>query len=115
MSARFYIVILTNFLGLRVEWAKSRARALRWIEELTLLREEMRRVLTYFQWKAQWWLTIAASHPGDSCAVQRAFKTYANRQISTLQKLAVKFKNEWENECRVKGLPVINELKLLEL
>lgn len=101
--------------GLRVEWAKSHARALRWIEELTLLREEMRRVLTYFQWKAYWWSTKAKSHPSDTGNVQEGFKAYANRQISILQKLAVKFKTEWEKKSGVKGLPVFDELDLLKL
>jgi len=39
---------------LRVEWVKSRARAARAHEEVLLLREEMRRVLEFLQWKANW-------------------------------------------------------------
>ncbi|KAG0691527.1 hypothetical protein DFH29DRAFT_1010861 [Suillus ampliporus] len=38
--------------GVRIEWCKSRARALRWSEEVELLREEMRRVLQFFAWQA---------------------------------------------------------------
>src|SRR5882762_2397788 len=34
-------------LALRVEWAKSQARADRWNEEVVLLDEEMRRVIEY--------------------------------------------------------------------
>ncbi|KAG2028626.1 hypothetical protein BDR03DRAFT_818726, partial [Suillus americanus] len=41
--------------GVRVEWCKSRARALRWAEEVDLLQEEMRRVLQFFNWQANWW------------------------------------------------------------
>ncbi|KAJ6459377.1 hypothetical protein C8R47DRAFT_1081340 [Mycena vitilis] len=40
---------------IRVEWAKARARADRWQEELILLEEEMRRVLEFCSWKARWW------------------------------------------------------------
>ncbi len=40
---------------LRAEWARSRARVRRATEEVTLLREEMRRVLQFLQWKAKWW------------------------------------------------------------
>ena len=40
---------------LRSEWAKSRARADRASEEVLLVREEMRRTLEYFNWKATWW------------------------------------------------------------
>lgn len=41
---------------LRVEWAKSRVRAARCREEVLLLREEMRRVLAFLEWKSSWWL-----------------------------------------------------------
>ncbi|KAG1845839.1 hypothetical protein F4604DRAFT_1884248 [Suillus subluteus] len=37
--------------GVRIEWCKTRARALRWSEEVELLREEMRRVLQFFAWQ----------------------------------------------------------------
>ncbi|KAG1719290.1 hypothetical protein EDB19DRAFT_1898779 [Suillus lakei] len=41
--------------SLRIEWCKSRARAKRWVEEVQLLREEMRRVAAYLSWHAAWW------------------------------------------------------------
>ena len=41
---------------LRSEWAKSRARANRCKEEVLLLKEEMRRVLVFLEWKSKWWL-----------------------------------------------------------
>ena len=40
---------------LRVEWAKSRARAMRCQEEVLLLKEEMRRVIAFLGWKVEWW------------------------------------------------------------
>lgn len=33
--------------SMRVEWAKTRARKARWIEEVTILQEEMRRVISF--------------------------------------------------------------------
>ncbi|KAF8880833.1 hypothetical protein BD779DRAFT_1758571, partial [Infundibulicybe gibba] len=38
--------------ALRIEWCKARARAHRWQEECILLREEMRRVESFFEWQA---------------------------------------------------------------
>ncbi|KAG1837469.1 hypothetical protein C8R48DRAFT_751632 [Suillus tomentosus] len=35
---------------LRVEWCKTRARAMQWTEEVELLQEEMRRVLCFLRW-----------------------------------------------------------------
>ncbi|KAG2108890.1 uncharacterized protein F5147DRAFT_745615 [Suillus discolor] len=41
--------------ALCVEWVKARARALRWNEEVLLLKEEMWRTRAYLEWKARWW------------------------------------------------------------
>ena len=41
---------------LRSEWAKSRARTNRCKEEVLLLKEKMRRVLVFLEWKSDWWL-----------------------------------------------------------
>jgi len=41
--------------SLRVEWAKCRAHALRWQEELLLLEEKMCRVLEFGRWHTVWW------------------------------------------------------------
>ncbi|KII90795.1 hypothetical protein PLICRDRAFT_67573, partial [Plicaturopsis crispa FD-325 SS-3] len=41
--------------ALRVEWAKSKARADRWEEEVHLLLEKMRRVLAFGSWQGEWW------------------------------------------------------------
>ncbi|KAG1724932.1 uncharacterized protein EDB91DRAFT_1331171 [Suillus paluster] len=40
---------------MRIEWCKARARAMRWAEEVELLKEEMRRILQFFEWDAQRW------------------------------------------------------------
>ena len=40
---------------MRVEWAKTKARADHWHEEVFLVSEEMRCVLYFLQWKAEWW------------------------------------------------------------
>ncbi|TDL14820.1 hypothetical protein BD410DRAFT_845698 [Rickenella mellea] len=40
---------------MRVEWVKSKARAERWDEEVTLVAEEMRRTLAFLEWRAKWW------------------------------------------------------------
>ncbi|KAF7294444.1 CxC2 domain-containing protein [Mycena kentingensis (nom. inval.)] len=41
--------------SMRVEWARALARKDRWTEEVALLEEEMRRVLRYLEWQANWW------------------------------------------------------------
>ena len=41
--------------SMRVEWAKLRAWMMRWKEELLIVQEEMRQVLVYLRWRADWW------------------------------------------------------------
>ncbi|KAJ6448083.1 hypothetical protein C8R45DRAFT_1128122, partial [Mycena sanguinolenta] len=41
--------------AVRIEWAKTRARAMRWAEEVDLLEEEMRRVKEFLWWRSHWW------------------------------------------------------------
>lgn len=53
--------------ALQVEWAKARARAERWEEEVQLVYEEMRRTIVYCRWKANWWRERAT--PGVRSAV----------------------------------------------
>ncbi|KAJ6448514.1 hypothetical protein C8R47DRAFT_933397, partial [Mycena vitilis] len=45
--------------SLRVEWSRAKARKTRWEEEVSLLREEMRRVLRYLDWQAAFWQKLA--------------------------------------------------------
>ncbi|KAJ7891640.1 hypothetical protein B0H14DRAFT_2560696 [Mycena olivaceomarginata] len=46
---------VVNSEPLRIEWAKTRAKAMRYAEEVDLLEEEMRRVLQFLDWRAEWW------------------------------------------------------------
>jgi hypothetical protein len=60
MVHSFFDSILTNFLespspAVRVEWCKAWARSRRWMEEVYLLQEEMRRVVASHEYKAAWW------------------------------------------------------------
>ena len=56
-----YICRLSLFwTALRIEWCRTRARAMRWSEEVLLVQEEMRRVLEYMSWLANWWSSHAA-------------------------------------------------------
>ena len=43
-----------------MEWAKSRAWKNRWEEEVESTLEEMRRVLCYMDWRAQYWQLLVS-------------------------------------------------------
>ncbi|KAJ7497824.1 hypothetical protein B0H11DRAFT_2226462 [Mycena galericulata] len=99
--------------ALRMEWAKTRARFMRQREQLELLEEEMRRILEFLRWKANWWRGMAGVRPpapSDEAArdgatayapTHKAYGegnlAYARRQAARLVKLANRFEKEWED------------------
>ncbi|KAJ2921444.1 hypothetical protein H1R20_g15648, partial [Candolleomyces eurysporus] len=82
----------------RVEWAKSRARARRYNEEIDLLREEMARTLRFLLWKCDWWKQKAGGHDrrGLSEGVVKGMTAYALRQAALFQQLHNSFEETWQ-------------------
>lgn len=81
---------------MRVEWAKSRARALRWREEVLLLKEEMRRVIVYFEYKASWWVERNNAEGREaSPALAEGLYAYAAGQAQLQRDLASTFSKKW--------------------
>lgn len=89
---------LTSCTDLRIEWCRARARSMRWNEEVLLLREEMRRVLTFLEWRASWWVGQAGRESLVSPAHAEGLQAYGHRQASVQRALLVSFKSKW---CQV--------------
>src|SRR5882724_13468066 len=71
--------------ALQVEWAKSRAWALRWSEEVLLLKEEMCQVPAYFKYKASWWVECGDAKGCEaSPALAEGLCAYAEGQAKLL-------------------------------
>ncbi|KAF9542834.1 hypothetical protein CPC08DRAFT_738695 [Agrocybe pediades] len=83
---------------MRVEWAKSRARAARATEEVMLLKEEMRRVLAYMHWKEKWWIGKMSSRagPGVSKDLEEGLRVCASSQVEIRRSLRQQFQKLWE-------------------
>ena len=81
--------------GLRCEWAKSKARADRWDEEVQLVAEEMRRVLTFLEWKAAWWDRHGEAQLNVSHDIQEGARAYAAKQAHVNRALAASFHMHW--------------------
>jgi hypothetical protein len=64
-----------------VEWAKARARADRWREELILLEEEMQRSVVFCAWKQKWWQDHTEPRPGVSVPLAEGLQAYALEQV----------------------------------
>ncbi|KAF4618086.1 hypothetical protein D9613_012669 [Agrocybe pediades] len=62
---------------LRTEWARSRARANRAREEVMLLKEEMRRILAFLDWKGKWWLQRISPRVDVSKDLAEGLRSYA--------------------------------------
>lgn len=87
--------MLILLAALRVEWAKSHARAARWGEEVSLVMEEMRRVAVYLSWKANWWYTRRGQQPDANAELQEGIDAYAARQSATLSVMRTQFAALW--------------------
>lgn len=72
---------------LRAEWAKSRARATRATEEVRMLREEMRRLVEFLNWKARWWTERQTLRLVKSPALQEGIFSYAIKQARVQREL----------------------------
>ncbi|KAJ7262384.1 hypothetical protein C8J57DRAFT_1183875 [Mycena rebaudengoi] len=81
--------------ALRIEWARARARSLRWSEEVQLLEEEMRRVLQFLRWHAGWWREQIGLRPEIDAAQREGETAYALRQASLKEALAARFEQKW--------------------
>ncbi|RDX39980.1 hypothetical protein OH76DRAFT_1423978 [Lentinus brumalis] len=96
----------TEFLeNMKVEWARSQARAERWGEERVLLLEEMRRVVEFFEWKALWWRAQVRrrAKASESPALQRGLSSYAEYQASVYERMASHCAHTWVPYFRQRG------------
>lgn len=83
-------------VGLQVEWTKAKCRADRWEEEVILLDEEMRRVLEYCDWKADWWKNLAEGvRDVASPALEVGMNAYAAQQSHQEHQIAESFAGKW--------------------
>jgi hypothetical protein len=88
-----------------VEWAKSVARADRWEEDITLILEEMRRILVFLSvWKAAWWVGLSLARSDVSDELREGLSAYAAKQANIQQILAASFADEWYPELARCGL-----------
>ncbi|KAJ7810115.1 hypothetical protein B0H13DRAFT_2248680 [Mycena leptocephala] len=83
--------------SLRVEWAKTRARAMRYGEEVDLGEEEMRRVPDFLDWRSEWWRSRvglrAALQPEE--ALREGHSAYAHKQAGIMEGLSASFRLQW--------------------
>ena len=83
--------------ALHVQWAKSGARVQGWTKEVSLLKEEMRRVIPTLEYKASWWATQEkADQRGVSLELKEVLHAYTLDQAELLHSLENSFNAKWE-------------------
>ncbi|KAJ6509365.1 hypothetical protein C8R47DRAFT_1208549 [Mycena vitilis] len=81
--------------SVRVEWSKAKARRDRWVEEVRLLREEMKRVLRMLRFiQGEWHARIDARTNVDP-ELQAGLAAYAKRQVYVHHRIADTFHTGW--------------------
>lgn len=91
---------------MRAEWAKAKARADRWHEEVLLLTEEMRRTISFLDWKGNWWADVACSRPDAPLPVEQGMAAYAAKQCAVYHSLAMSFAKQWHPVLKWKQIPI---------
>ncbi|KAK7005562.1 CxC2 domain-containing protein [Favolaschia claudopus] len=82
--------------ALRIEWAKTRAKAMRYAEEVDLLEEEMRRVLQYLAWRTSWWKSLVGLRADkQGIEVEEGHAAYAHKQASYMEGIRARFEAQW--------------------
>jgi hypothetical protein len=111
-----YSIINSLSTALRLQWCRARARASRWSEEILLLQEEMRRVLAYLSWYADWWSSqaqVAFQHQDH--IVSEGFMAYAEKQAQLRQDLKLRFQHLWKDvPLWIKGGSIPDKIGLLD-
>jgi hypothetical protein len=91
---------------MRVEWAQCVARADRWGEEVTLLQEEIRRVVHFLEWKSKDWLSrVNVRTDVVTSEVSSGISAYARKQASIFRNLAIRFCQRWRSTLISLSLP----------
>lgn len=89
---------------MRVEWAKSRARMMRWQEEFQLIQEEMRRVVVWYEWKAGWWERKASERIEGESEILSGVVAYSHKQAYILRTMAQRCAETWIPLLKTKGI-----------
>ncbi|KAJ6532232.1 hypothetical protein DFH09DRAFT_1092897 [Mycena vulgaris] len=81
--------------ALRIEWAKTRARSLRWSEEVDLLEEEVRRIAQFLRWRSEWWQEQVGKRGLEEGPQAEGETAYAMRQAGLQADLSTRFTGMW--------------------
>ncbi|KAJ7906822.1 hypothetical protein B0H13DRAFT_1880221 [Mycena leptocephala] len=79
--------------------AETRARGMRYREEVDILEEEMRRVVQFLDWHARWWRSLEGLHAAmqPEAALHEGHAAYAEKQAGYMEGLSTRFQEMWKD------------------
>jgi hypothetical protein len=93
----------------RLQWLRSRARAIRWEEEVKLISAEMGRVLKFLEYERDRWLGAAKQRDqgvsSERSPLMEGLTAYAYRQAEHRDRLRSHFDYLWRHADRWKQSP----------
>ena len=99
-------LLISLWVAIQVEWAKTKACTDYCDEEYMLSVEEMRHTIMFCDWKAHWWLRHTSIHTDISIALQSGLRAYAHKQAAVYQGLTHSFAHKWYPLLIVHNIPI---------
>ena len=93
-------------LAMQVEWAKAKAHADHWDEELIHTVKEMCWTITFLHWKAEWWMQCAYACSNVSVALTSCLSVCVHRQAAVYKGLAYSFTGKWHPLLVAHSIPI---------
>lgn len=82
---------------------------------MELLREEMKRVLRFLQWRALWWETRRSTRREEvSATLREGLEAYTARQAAMARQIARRFKTAWDTSAATAVRMVVRDAILAE-
>lgn len=80
-----------------------------------MLREEMKRVLRFLQWRALWWETRRSTRREEvSATLREGLEAYTARQAAMARQIARRFKTAWDTSAATVVRMVVQDAMLAE-
>jgi hypothetical protein len=77
---------------------------MRWKEELMLVQEEMRRVIAYHKWKADWWRERGSMRHHPDQVISSGISGYAHKQADMSTRMAEQCALHWLPHLKLQGI-----------
>ncbi|KAJ7059185.1 hypothetical protein C8F01DRAFT_1059219 [Mycena amicta] len=95
--------------SVHVQWTKALARRDRWVEEVEMIREEMRRVLRCLETVQSEWEARAEGRKNADPELAAGARAYAKRQQAIYRGIALSFKSRWSTSAAEAVRRVVDE------